>query len=78
VSNRASMATRQNRSTLVGKGLPNRRQQIGRHYAGSKNQANPLKRRGRMAWFFMRFRGPQALKDNIDGRPFGFVKSGPD
>jgi hypothetical protein len=28
---------------------------------GSKNRANPLKRRGRLVWFFMHFRGPQAL-----------------
>jgi len=29
--------------------------------AGSKDQANTLKRRVRLAWSFMRFRGPQAL-----------------
>jgi len=29
--------------------------------AGSKDQANTLKRRGRLAWSFMSFRGPQAL-----------------
>ena len=31
--------------------------------AGSKNQANLLKRRVRLAWFFISFRGPQALND---------------
>jgi hypothetical protein len=29
--------------------------------AGSKNQTNPLKRRDRLVWFFMHFRGPKAL-----------------
>jgi len=29
---------------------------------GSKKQANPLKRRGRLVWFFMRFRGPDGPK----------------
>ena len=27
----------------------------------SKNQTNPLKRRDRLVWFFMHFRGPKAL-----------------
>jgi hypothetical protein len=33
---------------------------------GSKNQTNPLKRRDRLVWFFIHFRGPQALTDNLD------------
>ena len=34
--------------------------------AGSKNHTNPLKRCGRLAWFFMRFRGQKALDDNLE------------
>src|SRR3974377_2199510 len=32
---------------------------------GSKKQANPLKRRGRLVWFFMRFRGPDGPKGQL-------------
>ena len=32
---------------------------------GSKKQANPLKRRGRLAWFFIRFRGPDGPKGQL-------------
>jgi len=32
---------------------------------GSKNQAKPLKRRGRLAWFFMGFRGPKGPRGQI-------------
>jgi putative transposase len=34
--------------------------------AGSKNQTNPLKRRDRLVWFFIHFRGPKALDDTLD------------
>lgn len=37
--------------------------------SGLKDQANPLKRRGHVAWFFMRFRGPKALHNSFDGYP---------
>jgi len=30
-----------------------------------EKKANPLKTRGRLAWFFMRFRRPQALDDSL-------------
>ena len=35
---------------------------------GSKNQANSLKRRHRLTWLFICFRGPRALKDRVESR----------
>jgi hypothetical protein len=39
---------------------------VGPNRTGSKNQTNPLKRHARLVWFFMHFRGPQALRDSYD------------
>jgi len=38
---------------------------VGQFLMGSKNQANSLKRRHRLTWLFICFRGPRALKDNV-------------
>ena len=39
-------------------------------FTGSKNQAKPLKRRGRLAWFFMGFRGPKGPKGQVGNAGF--------
>jgi len=44
---------------------------------GSKNQTNPLKRRDRLVWFFIHFRGPKALDDTFVSRRSLPLRSAP-